>query len=433
MLLRGGIAIAVFVLAGWIGYGTAPRVADSPRSTTASGISPGDPPLARSSESKTPRPDSTFSARSSKRSDESPEARARRITAVKQRIKDLWTQAPELSLNWELQAETHRLLAGLEAEELGTFFTELPPMGNGTAHLLLRLEVVKEWAAKDGPAAIAGCAVGNRIDSLCRANAIGAWGEVDPAGALAFLRREDLPPAIAEHRRVMRWRLLDDIGKSDLALAERELPYLKEDERKSMLATLVTKAAGQDEIRERLLAMARESTPEGKASQAEEFLLRDIAEKDPQAALDRIGTAENLDPEERKRLDFTVLSGQANHAPVAAFEDWLARNPGQDSLPEGAWNTLASAMNDHGPEMIAWFERMPAGGLRDQFQERGARSLAKNQLFDDAIRLTGSIADPALRTSSLRSLRDFWNNADPAAAAKWVESLPGTDRSLLGE
>jgi hypothetical protein len=428
-LLRSGIALIVFGIAAWIGGGLS--VDGVAGSQSDNGI--GKKTSSSSVVDRLPADKQAIHPHSHGHRSEPPEARARRVAAVKEQVKRLWMVHSEYGLNWELDDETHRLLATLDAEDLKAFLHEVPPMGGLPSHTFLRLEIVKAWAVKDGPGAVAGCSVGHRIDHLVRARALGAWGGVAPDAALAWLRQEDLPGDLEQYRGPMRSNLFRDLAKSHFALVEKELPLLGANDRSSLLPTLVSAAAEQNLPVDGLLAMAREFTPEGKMSEAEKWLFMDLAAKDPEAALGRIQSAEHLGEEERRELDGIVLSRQAGSSPATAFDAWLERNPGIDSIPEAAGNTVANAMQSRREEMIGWIGSLPEGQLRDQFHERGIRSLAGMRRFEDAVRLSSGISDSATRATALIVLRDFWKNADPAAAGKWLESLPAADRQLLGD
>lgn len=429
-MIRAGIALGVFAFAGWMGY------ALTPDQTFAGGES-----SAGAMDSKSPAVQSGNAGSSSSSSvgttsipGESPEARARRVAAVKQQLKDLWRSSPSYTMNWDLDRETHRLLATLEPEELGDFFKEIPPSGTLPAHAFLRLEVLKAWAVKDGPAAIEGCVVGSRIDFFSRAQAIGAWGEADPEAALAWLRREDLPESVAKDRTMMRVNLMMDLARSDFDRAVKELSGIGDsEERSSLLTSLIREAAGQGRDASELLAMARESVPEGKLSRAEEELITSTAYKDPEAALAKLAATENIDDAERGRLDLLVLDAQSSKMPGKAFDDWLARNPGLDAVPEAAWSTFSLSIRRDADGIGKWLKEMPAGSFRDEFYERGIRGFATIRRFDEAVTLSSGISDPAIRADALRALDTVWKNVDAAAAEKWRQSLPASERQAFGD
>lgn len=433
LILRSGIAAVVFCIAGWLGYqansiavGKANDYAGNVNSMSAASGSAGP----KGTDLRGPRRGLHHQRGSSAK--ESSEARALRVAALKQKIKGLWMAAPENSINWELQNETHRLLAGLEPDELSAFFLELPPSGL-SSYLFLRFEVAKAWALKDGPGAVMGCGVGHRIDFLCRIRAMGAWGAKDPNGALAWLRSAEMPAEPNGLRRSLRTNLLEDLAESNLGLVMEELGRLDPEERQALVPDLAAVASkGNPEQLQKLLEMAREATPEGKMSDAEERLLRQTARTDPEAALRQIEASSQLDAPERKRLDLAVLDAQAERAPVAALEQWLARNPGMEAIPEDARRAVASALNEEEKEFSAWLEGMPAGNLRDDFYELSIRALAERRRFDEALRFSGGISDPAIRADSLRALHSFWKTADPSGAAKWLQTLPTAERDLLG-
>ncbi|WP_035601755.1 hypothetical protein [Haloferula sp. BvORR071] len=352
------------------------------------------------------------------------------MKTLKQRLKNLWLSTPENAINFELHNETHRLLAGLEASELSDFFGELPPPGGLPAHVFFRLEVLKAWARKDGPAAVLNCASGLNSDTYCRARAIGAWCDADPDAALAWLHSADLPsePNLG---RILRANLLGTLARTDLARVIDELPRLDQRERLSIARDLVVMASDQKEQLEKLLAVARESTPQGKMSAAEENLLLKTTKADPQAALDQLDSATHLDASERKRLDISVLDAHAYEAPVPAFAQWLERNPGMDSFPQEAHSTLSLALANHTEAMSAWLEHMPTGQLRDSFYEHGVCAFAESGRFEEALRFSSSIADPVMRDDSLRAMHAFWKTIDAAGAREWIQSLPSTDRALF--
>jgi len=429
LLLRSGIALAVFTTAWWLG-------ARSPAPSEASGSAHSANAALQSPDSSTEREQAGRGSSTRKRTSstsESPEARAKRISGLKQKIKALWATTPENAINWELDRVTHQMLAEMEADELSAFFLELPTAGGLPSLIMLRFQVLNAWAVKDGPAAVMNCSVGHPRDAYNRARAMNAWAAADPEGALAWLRSDALSPEQAEMRKILRSNVLYDLAESDFARVTRELPLLDPKEREDILSTMVLITTNKKGEIDELLKIARESTPEGQASTAEVKLLERLARLDPQAALEKIETATNLDAAERKRLDLTVLDAQAAKAPVAAFEAWFQRNPDMEEIPTDARRTLNSALSQHAGETTEWLESMPASQLRDDLYEQSVRAFAEGRRYDEALRFSQGISDQAVRADSLRALHTFWKTADAAAAGKWVQSLPAADRALFGD
>ncbi|QJE94309.1 hypothetical protein [Luteolibacter luteus] len=424
-ILRSGIALGVFALSGWLGYAFVPEAAgvsgERPMKAGA-GDSPG---MSRAKRG-------FLSAKEGSPADESPEARARRVAEVKQKLKDLWRASPSSGLNWDLDQETHRMLATLAPEELEAFFKELPNTGTGLpAHFMLRLEVLKAWAVKDGPAAIERCVSGGRMDFFCRSLAIGAWGEADAEAALAWLKRDDLPESVVKHRQMMLSNLVSNLSRSDFDRAAKELSMLSEGDRDSMISRLVSEGFEQGAVIDGLLEMARRGVPEGKVSEADEEILSTEARRDPEAAVARLAALENIDAGERARLDLVILNSETDKG--KAFQDWLARNPDLESIPEAAWSTLSIAITSDAGKVAEWLGKMPEGGFRDEFYERAIRGFASLRNFDDAVHFSSRISDPAIRADALRALDAVWKSTDAGAAGEWRKSLPKADREALGE
>lgn len=428
-MLRAGVALGVFALAGWMGYAFTPeRGAGS-----GAGSMKVDDDASSGRLSPTVSLSMTGEKTAGAASKESPEVRARRVAELKQKVKDMWRSSPSYGANWDLDRETHRLLATLEPEELDVFYKELPATGGGLpAHVFLRLEVLKAWAVKDGPGAIQGCVNGGSMDTYSRARAIGAWGEADPEGALAWLRREDLPESVAKDRRMLRANLMINLARSNYDRATEELQAVGADERESIIAILIREGTGKGRDVEGLLESSREYAEVGKVSRAEDEFISAFARTEPEAALQKIAALEGIDEAERDRLDLQVLHVQASRRPEA-FDEWLARNPGTQVIPDGAWSAFSNSIGNDADAVRSWLDRMPEGGFRDEFHERGVRGFASIQRFDDAVRFSGRISDPVIRADTLRALNTVWKNADAPAAERWRQSLPATDREALGE
>ncbi|WP_265593997.1 hypothetical protein [Haloferula sp. BvORR071] len=289
--------------------------------------------------------------------------RAEHLMRVRKRLLHLWRTSPEPFADWELKRETSRLLETLSAAELEAWFKERD-YGIVYADGLLKRELLRAWARKDGPGAVIGSSTGSRLGDNCIPAFI-AWGEKDHEAALLWLRDVVLPPPLENEKSSIRVNFLLQLVKADLARVEQELPFMDASERNSTLRALALNAPNDPEAQNRLRELAAQSAEPSDALRIESDLLTRMAQTDPAAARARVDAME-LEPARRAVVECGILEGAARDHPETAFPEWLSRHPVDQAIPEEFWPTLNQSFTFQRKEMTAWMDSLEAGPLRDQ-------------------------------------------------------------------
>lgn len=354
--------------------------------------------------------------------------RATRLATLKQRLIQQWRSSPEPLKDLELQDETHRQLATLSARELADFYHSLD--SQFMPDLRLRQTVLKEWALKDGPAAVtqSESAPGTPYNAI---SAFDTWGYRDPHKALAWLRETDLPPMLKDQVQTIRLNFLLDLAQSDFAQVSEELTHLDAKERLSILRTLGGAIENRPDLQERIRELAKNDADPASALSLERALISQQAKSDPDAALKHIAEL-NLSAADKADLE-AGLVGASYDNPEKSFGDWMARNPDIQAVPESLLPMMDARYALHPEEMTHWMDSLSPGPLRDSFYERGTRLVASRGQFDKAATYADGISDPPKRLAAMRTLRTMWTGADPEKSKAWIQALPDADRKALGE
>jgi hypothetical protein len=311
--------------------------------------------------------------------------------------------------------------------KLGHFYDSL--VSQFLPDIRLRQTVLKEWALKDGPAAVtqSESARGTPYNAI---SAFKTWGSSDPRKALAWLRDTELPAVLKDQDKTIRHSFLIDLAQTDFGQVVEELSYLDAAERNRVLRTLGSAIDGHPELQDKIRNLAKTTTDPATSRVLEEALVSQLAKTDPVAALEHIAGL-NLSPADKAGMELDVIRADYDQ-PAKSFGEWLARNPNIETVPEGLWPMMDIRYTMHPEEMTRWLDSLSPGPLRDAFYERGTRLVASQGKYDKAASYIDGIADPGKRLAAMRMLRTMWTETQPDNARAWLDRLPQADRRALG-
>jgi hypothetical protein len=413
IIRRGTIALMAAFAAGVIGYGTGHSTKRLPNSTTNDSVN------SRSTEAV----DHQDPAGKASALD-----RAAHLAKLKQRLIREWRASPEPLKDFELMDKAHRQLSSLSARELADFYHSL--VSQFMPDIRLRQTVLKEWALKDGPAAV----TESELDRWSHSNTITAfetWGYQDPQKALAWLREAELPPFLKDQKLTIRLNFLPELAQTDFRQVLEELSHLDAKERAAIVRNLGSAIEKHPEFLEEIRELTKSDSDPASLLALERVLISQQAKNGPAAALEYIAGL-NLPPADKAELELDLFR-QDFDQPEKSFGDWLARNPDIESVPDSFWPMMDIRYTLHPEEMTRWLDSLSPGPLRDAFYERGTRLVASQNKYDKAAIYADGISDPEKRLSAMRTLRTMWTETQADNARAWLDRLPEADRKALGK
>lgn len=355
----------------------------------------------------------------------SPQERAKKVAAIKRRLSALWECAPFIAADWEAERETKALLKQLDNDELSTFLRETKASANLLANFHIRTSTAEELVARgEAPAALEE-SMTFLADSSNPLRTFGAWAKRDPEKAFIWLRDAKLSPELEQKRSTMQINALYDLAKKDFARAAAELPYITQEDKRWALNSLAG-AADSEESQALLKDLVATHDPDA-ALLLEKSKVNDLANEDPEAALDHI-TGLDLPADQKADLEIALISGASHKSVPDAYNAWISRREDGDPIPDSMWRQLETNFTFQNQETLTWLDAMPAGATRDAFYRRGVRLLAARYDFDKAAAYAATIESPEDRRLTLQQLSTMWTEANPDAAKTWREGLSGSDR-----
>ena len=412
VIRRGAIALIAALAAAAIGYGTGSTTKRTP-----------DPVTNHWDDSRSPEALDHQNATGKILAID----RATHLKKLKQRLIQQWRSSPESHKDFELMDNTHRQLSTLSAGELADFYHSLN--SQFALDFSLKQTVLKEWALKDGPAAVTQSKPDRWSPDAIRA--FETWGYRDPQKALAWLRETELPPFLKDQKWKIRLNFLPELAKSDFGQVLEELSHLDAKERAAILRNLGSAIENHPELQEKLRELENNSSDPASSLALERALVSQMAKTDPAAALGHIAGL-NLSPADKADLELDLIRADYAH-PEKSFGDWLARNPNIEAVPDSLWPMMDIRYTMHPEEMIHWMDSLSPGPLRDAFYERGTRLVASQNKYEKAATYADGISDPEKRLAAMRVLQTMWTETQADNARAWLDRLPDSDRKALGK
>ena len=358
----------------------------------------------------------------------SPEERAKKVAAIKQRISALWASPPYIVMDCEAERESHALLKQLDTDELKAMLRETKIGTQRIASHIIRTRVSEALIARgEGPAALEE-SMTYLADSMNPFQTFGTWAKRDPEKAFAWLRDAKLSPELEEKRSGMQINALYNFAKKDFARAAAELSYIAQEDKRWALNTLAGAAQGQEA--EALLKELVATHDPDAAMEIERSKVNDLAKDDPAAALEHIAGLD-LPAEQKAELEIAQLAAVSRKSVAEAYDAWISRHDDTDPIPDRMWQQLDTNFVFQNQDTVKWLDSMPPGATRDAFYRRGVRLLASRQDFDKAAAYASTIESPEDRRLTLRMLSTMWGETNASAAKTWREGLSPTDRQQL--
>jgi hypothetical protein len=409
---RGAIALIAALAAAAIGYGTGSTTKRIP-----------DPATKHWDNSRSPEAlDHQNSAGKISTTDH-----AKHLEKLKQRLILRWRASPESNKDFELMDETHRQLSSLSAGELAAFYHSLTSQFSLDSSL--QQTVLREWALKDGPAAVTQSKPDRWSPDAIRA--FQTWGYRDPQKALAWLREAELPPFLKDQKLTIRLNILPELAKTDFGQVVEELSHLDAKERAAIVRNLGGAIESHPELLENIRELTKNDSDPASLLALERVLISQQAKNGPAAAFEYIAGL-NLPPADKAELELDLFRQDFDH-PGKSFGDWLARNPDIETVPDSLWPMMDIRYTLHPEEMIHWLDSLSPGPIRDAFYERGTRLVASQGKYDKAATYADGIADPVKRLAAMRTLQTMWTETQADNARAWLDHLPEADRKALGK
>jgi hypothetical protein len=293
----------------------------------------------------------------------------------------------------------------------------------------LQQTVLREWALKDGPAAVTQSKPDRWSPDAIRA--FQTWGYRDPQKALAWLREAELPPFLKDQKLTIRLNILPELAKTDFGQVVEELSHLDAKERAAIVRNLGGAIESHPELLENIRELTKNDSDPASLLALERVLISQQAKNGPAAAFEYIAGL-NLPPADKAELELDLFRQDFDH-PGKSFGDWLARNPDIETVPDSLWPMMDIRYTLHPEEMIHWLDSLSPGPIRDAFYERGTRLVASQGKYDKAATYADGIADPVKRLAAMRTLQTMWTETQADNARAWLDHLPEADRKALGK
>lgn len=253
--------------------------------------------------------------------------------------------------------------------------------------------------------------------------ALGArWGELDPAGALRWIKTSSVEDAY-----ILRGAVVQSWAKTDPAGLAREYAATRETWTQfGVLQTLLSEWTPKDPAAVR--AWLGQLTSNAMRVEATSEFVKNWAKTDPRAALEfaRGGATTRWG----ERAIGTVLGELARVDPAGAIQEF-------EKLPSGAARDraagqLASALAESEPKLAGELALvMPAGGARTEAITEVARKLGKKDPLAAFAWLDGQVTDPVVRGAAAQRVVSELAERDPALASGQLDRLPANNRIQL--
>lgn len=273
-----------------------------------------------------------------------------------------------------------------------------------------------------------------------------SWAQRDPRAAARALESIDNPTV----RSGAGWSVASALARSDpreaLAWAMR-----LEGRPGDIFRSVVSEIAQRDP--ELALTSLASLPPSSNRAQLQSMVLGYLAQSDPAIA---ITYAEDMPPgQSRDQALASIANTWANHDPAAAMEWVLTRSPAEqhrllssvaynlanenpelalayidrlDGALRSEWiGQIISSLSYQNPQIaLDWAARHRDDPNHDQWMQAIISGLAAGDVRRAAA-LLDTISDPQIAHNATVQLAHQWANQDPAAAARWVASLPAGD------
>jgi len=317
-----------------------------------------------------------------------------------------WKSSPCTSGDFELQEESRQFLDRVPVPDLEAWIRELPSTSNDETDIrpYLRRFILEALAPRAGGYLVKSLAVHppNQGDMDDARAALRSWLQSDPAAALAWMERGEVPASLKDEIEGARADARTSLDWKDPEAFEKRLAGLNEEDRLEALASFACEASFDPEKREVVLRRISTASPED-AKALRGPLLRTMGQENWRLA---VGTMVSLPMPDEERADID-LSLTTEAAKIGQFfgprpeqaeimQGWLDRNPGE-ALPEKYLEVTEGWSSRDEEGYRSWLERQPAGKRRDILAAQLIRGNLANGNPSELEERVGLIQDEALR------------------------------------
>ncbi len=396
------IGLAAILLAGWGGRSLGRSAARSEiASRGPAGQTP--PPALRQERRPTPR-GSTGTA------------------GTTARLHSIWKASADPAFDFELKAETDRLLARMSSDEIAEFLRGMTLESEPQWDLYeLRRDIVLDWVGSDGVAAL-NFLGDSELDQHLATIAFMSWAADSPDEAFAGLRDSQLSPGLQKRNENLLLNALITVAETDPERAFQEISHLAPEDSIRHLSVWAGCYGHDPAMREKLLARAAAGGRPEDLVNVRSHIMANWGSREPAEALAYLDALE-LTEIQRQHLEAALAKGKGRTEPHAALDDWRERNASAAELPPAIPETVSTWMLNHPNHATRWLETLPDDSARDLFYESSIRPLIHSGGFQKAAEMADAIRSPELRARAVRTLGKLWSVQSPEDAAAWRAGL----------